>query len=291
MVQRVSENCGEGRPTHVNRVPDAGGNVQGTGQNSIELHRTFSVGQSPTEGSTSSHLLGPAEGSKVLPSCCPGNVDEPRPDGPVHVHGVPEIHAQGRDRGGSERKAEEPGTSHRRTGCSCALGVPRHGGREWTSGQQHLVIIGLDASGREILSTIIHKTRKDPGLDVDMSRLISMSQRIMTLEEFRHVEIIHLTQNDPFEDFVKILLSNCIGSETAENVLERAMVAVCYFLNLYKMTNLEEPCKNKLLQYFIIELSRYNVPWPCKSLRRNPMHLILNAFCQLYTFDVNRMII
>ena len=113
----------------------------------------------------------------------------------------------------------------------------------------------------------------------------------MTLEEFRHVEIIHLTQNDPFEDFVKILLSNCIGSETAENVLERAMVAVCYFLNLYKMTNLEEPCKNKLLQYFIIELSRYNVPWPCKSLRRNPMHSILNAFCQLYTFDVNRMII
>ena len=293
MVQRVSENGGEGRPTHANRVPHTSGDVQGTGQATSGVYRTFNVGQSPTEGASSSHVPGPPEGSKVLPACCQGDVDESRPDGPLPVHGASEIPLQERDRGGSKGQDEEPGSSHRWTGFKRAPGISRHGGGERAGRTQHLDIITVDATERNILAMIIRKTTTAPGLEVDVPRIISTVQRIMNMEKFKQVEMINLTEDDSFEDFVKILLLNCIGNERRENAEERAMAALCYFLIVHKLSEMEEQCKDKLLLLFVNELRRYNIPWPCKTPKRSNLYctlnVIINAFCLIYTCDVNRI--
>lgn len=87
----------------------------------------------------------------------------------------------------------------------------------------------------------------------------------MMREDFQRLDEIELYPDDDFEAFAQILLSNCIGDKSHANIRERAAVAVCYFLNIHDAIAGES--KQELLNAFIKELCKYDVPWVLKPTK------------------------
>lgn len=120
------------------------------------------------------------------------------------------------------------------------------------------------------MSTIIQATSAMPCSETDLSKLRVLCQRIMMREDFQRLAKIKLYPDDDFKAFAQIILSNCIEDKSHAKIRKRAAVAVCYFLNIHDA--IAEESKQELLNAFIKELCKYDVPWVLKSTKPCKYH-------------------
>ena len=148
---------------------------------------------------------------------------------------------------------------------------------------------------REQLLGIIQATSKTPCSEADLKILWCRCQRIMNLEEFQRLERIKLTADENKTLFARDILLNCIGETSqTEKLWGRGLLAICYFVKVYKRSQLDNDANHEMLTAFIEELCKYNISWNVKPQKQIKYRLLLfTSFLALYalfTFDLNRVV-
>ena len=118
----------------------------------------------------------------------------------------------------------------------------------------------------------------------------------MNLEEFQRLERVKLTIDENKHLFARELLVNCIGDTSqTEKLWGRGLLAICYFVKVYKRSQLDNDANHEMLTAFIEELCKYNISWNMKPEKRIKYRLLLLSsvftLYALFTFDLNRAVI
>ena len=310
-MPRDAEDGGESRLTHGHRISELNRNLQEHETTPDGMAPGLYAGERPAAGGTAScRVFGPQQGGEILPPRGPGDVAETGAHGLPTVYGVHEVHPHARDGGGAETAASESGASRGGAGCSCTHRVPGDGRGSGTARNNgagndavrinvararthggRLTSDHLEASERQFLSTILRETSKEALGSDDVSRIFNMCQRVMTMEQFQNLDDDILLENEDCERMIDVLLSNCIESETHPNIRERAVAAVCYFLKMYKDSDMEPKEREQFLRSIIKGLNKYSFSWTFKPSRKSyvssKFHIALVMLFKIWTFDVN----